>query len=196
MDVSTRCCCRSERTAQVCGDRGAEISADGVCLNSGRPQHGGELLTADVDHITSRGSRDRIQHTRYERPQVRNAIRRCMQDDDRYAAARHVLLKDEVAIHRDKYGEPGRAHELKQGTVAPTGPTFRDDVRRAELRHFSTKPPGNALVEKHPWSRAAHATAARAKSISLASSSTATACSRDTLGKSTRNSSSGSPASR
>lgn len=196
MNVSTRCCCRTAQTAQARGERGAEIDADGVRRNPGRRLHGGELLTADVDHFSSRGRRDRTQNARYERAQVRNAIRRCVQDDDRDAAARHVLLKDEVAIHRDKHGEPGCAHELKQGTVAPTGPTLCDDVRKADIRQFSTKPPGNALIEQHPWGRTAHATAARAKSISLASSSTATACSRDTLGKSNRNSSSGSPASR
>lgn len=144
-----------------------------------------------------------VEKGRNQRREVSDAIRAGVEDDDRNAAGCNILLKLKIPVDGDQGPEPGGEHGAKQGSVAMARPTFGHGVGGVDTPHFAKETARYALVEQDATGGNAggirvrrHAAVARARSISLASSSTAIVCSRETLGKLSRNSSSGSPASR
>ena len=149
-------------------------------------------LDTDAEDLTwSRRSEGRSEGG-HEWNEIDRAIAASMEDNHRNTRGGDVLLIREIAVDRDQDREAGLAHEPEQHAIALAGPVLVADVRNGKVRQFAPKPSRHALVEQDP----AHAAEARATSMSFASSRTAMAWARSTDGKSSRNSSSGSPASR
>ena len=150
-------------------------------------------LPTNVDDLARARRWQGISDRRHERPKLGHPVGPGVDHDDRHTSPRDVLLEGQVAIHGDQVSEPGPGHRPEKVAIAAPKPAL--------ICHGGhVKRPGNAL-----WSRfgthsssstRTQATGTRCNRRSLATSSAATACSRRTLGKSARNSSRGSPASR
>lgn len=115
-----------------------------------------------------------------------------MQDKYGHSGGCDILLIGQVAIDGYECREFSGAHATQQLAIAKAGPSKPSRCRNLNADQRRSEAKRHAFIEQDLH----YAAVARASSISFANSSTATACSRVTLGKSARKSSSGSPASK
>jgi len=149
------------------------------------------MLDTDAHNLATASRRDGLEHLGCQRHQLRQAIRDRVHHNDCNSRRGNMLLIRKIPITCYQRRKTTGSHKCEEIAVALTGPVLITSRRHVDADQSGTKSTRHTFVEQY----LRHA-AARANNNCFANSSTAIACSRVTIGKSRRNSSSGSPASR
>jgi len=76
-----------------------------VCCNG--------VLDAEVNDLAVADAGQRGAYRREKRREIPRSITACMEHDDRNTRSRHVLLENQIPIHRQEHAESGRSHRAK-----------------------------------------------------------------------------------
>lgn len=107
-------------------------------------------LEADRRHNAFARSRDRLNHMRHIRQQIGKSIAVRLDQDDRQAVFRQVLLKGEIAVDRDKDIEL-LLGQRQQFAVRDATPTLLMNGACLEPHDVRSKVRIDAFVEQHPY---------------------------------------------
>ena len=106
-------------------------------------------FTADSNEISRANGSQSFEDFRNQWPKFAHAVCLCDSDHNGDSGRADVLLKLEILVDRQKYGESSGHHDVEQRAIALSGPSHIDDVVHVMPDQVALEWSRDTLIEQH-----------------------------------------------